>query len=71
VLARLGEASVDGERRRLVVTGADLMSQFDVLVTSRHARVDEVVAGDEAELQGFPAVLGMAPIVGDGNRPGG
>jgi hypothetical protein len=61
----LGEASVDGERRRWVVTGADLMSQFDVFVASRHARVDEEVAGDEAKLQGFTAVLERTPNGGD------
>jgi hypothetical protein len=63
--ARLGEASVDGERRHLVVTGADLRSRFDDLETSRHARSDEVVAGDETELWGFTAVLGEAPNGGD------
>jgi hypothetical protein len=63
--ARLGEASVDGERRQLVVTGVDLMSRFDDLETSRHARVDEEVAGDEAKRQGFTAVLGRTPNGGD------
>jgi hypothetical protein len=41
------------------------MSQFDVFVASRHARVDEEVAGDEAKLQGFTAVLGRTPNGGD------
>jgi hypothetical protein len=65
VLARLGEASVDGERRRLVVTGADLMSQFDDFEASRLARVDEEVARHEAKPQGFTAVLGRTPNDGD------
>jgi hypothetical protein len=65
VLARLGKASVDGERRRLVVTGADLMSQFDDFEASRLARVDEEVARHEAKPQGFTAVLGRTPNDGD------
>jgi hypothetical protein len=65
VLARLGKASVDGERRRLVVTGADLMSQFDDFEASRLARVDEEVARHEAKPQGFTAVLGRTPNGGD------
>jgi hypothetical protein len=44
--AELGKASVDGERRRLVVTGEVLMLQFDGLEASRQACVDEDVAGD-------------------------
>jgi hypothetical protein len=63
--ARLGEASVDGERRGLVVIGEVLMLQFDGLEAPRQACVDEEVAGDEAELQSFTVVLGVTPNGGD------
>jgi hypothetical protein len=48
-----------------------LRSQFEDLEASRQACVDEEVAGDEAELQGFTAVLGRTPNAGDENPPGG
>jgi hypothetical protein len=52
-----------------MVTGGAVRSQFEVLEASRQACVDEVVAGDEAELWGFTAVLGVTPNGGDGRRP--
>jgi hypothetical protein len=62
--ARLGKVSVDGERRRLVVTDGELRSQFEDLEASRQACVDEKVAGDEAKLQSFTAMLEVA-LIGD------
>jgi hypothetical protein len=66
---KLGKVSVDGDWRRLVVTSEELMSRFGDLGTSRQARVDEEVAGNEAELHGFTAVLGRSPNAGDENQP--
>jgi hypothetical protein len=60
--ARLAVVYIDGEHRRLVVTSGETTTRFDGLRASRQACVDEEVAGDEAELQGFTAWLGDVPI---------
>ena len=48
---------IDGERRGLMVTGGETMTRFVGCRASRQARVDEGVAGDEAKLQSFTAML--------------
>jgi hypothetical protein len=50
-----------------MVTGGAVRSQFEVLEASRQACVDEEVAGVEAKLQGFTAMLGRTPYDGDGD----
>jgi hypothetical protein len=68
VSVRLVVAYIDGERRRLRVTGGETTTRFIGCRASRQARVDEGVAGDK-ELQSFTARLEDAPIDGETNRP--
>jgi hypothetical protein len=65
VSARLAVVYIDGERRGLMVTGGETMTRFVGCRASRQARVDEGVAGDEAKLQSFTAMLEVALIGGD------
>jgi hypothetical protein len=69
VSVRLVVAYIDGERRRLRVTGGETTTRFVGCRASRQARVDEGVAGDKAKLQSFTARLEDAPIDGETNRP--
>jgi hypothetical protein len=65
VSARLGVAYLDGDRRCLWVTGGETASRFVGCRASRQACVGEGVAGDQAKLQSFTAVLEVA-LIGDG-----
>jgi hypothetical protein len=64
-LARLGVVCVDGEWRRLKMTGGELRLQFEDHESSRQACLREEVAGGLAVLQGFTVWLGGSPIDGD------
>jgi hypothetical protein len=69
VSARLAVVYIDGEHRRLMVTGGEATARFAGLRASQQARVDEEIAGDKAKLQGFTARLENASIDGGKNRP--
>jgi hypothetical protein len=50
VSARLAVVYIDGERRRLMVSGGEATARFIGPRASQHARVGEKVTGEEAEL---------------------